>query len=217
MTYQLSNNNIPLCVYISHIFIHSSFSGYWGCFHILAIINSAAVNIGVHVCFWIIVFSGCMFRSGFTGSYGNSIFSFLRNFHVISIVVTKREILTKISLMIKHWYLIFCIIYFYIIFTVQGLRWLLITRALGGFKILMRFLMRAVNYNGAMPNTFIWKERKLCGQKTQPTIFLTIKGKKGAPFSSGLFVKLCVPFRASYDKWRWRKGKMEREKSLNVF
>ena len=37
-------------VYIYHIFfIHLSVDGHLGCFHILTIINSAAVNIGVHV------------------------------------------------------------------------------------------------------------------------------------------------------------------------
>ena len=38
-----------------HIFfIHSSVDGYLGCFHVLIIVNSSAVNIGVHVSFKIV-------------------------------------------------------------------------------------------------------------------------------------------------------------------
>ena len=55
-------------------FTHSSVDRRPGCFRALAIVNSAAMNIGAHVCFWITVFSGYMSRSGaIAGSYGRLI------------------------------------------------------------------------------------------------------------------------------------------------
>ena len=67
-----------------HIFfIHSSDNGHLGCFHVLAIVNRAAMNILVHDSFCIMVFSGYMPSSGVPVSYSSSIFSFLRNLHTV--------------------------------------------------------------------------------------------------------------------------------------
>ena len=64
-------------VYMYHSFlIHSSADGPLGCFHVLAIINSAAMTSGVHMSLLDLVSLGCMPRSGIAGSYGSSISSF---------------------------------------------------------------------------------------------------------------------------------------------
>ena len=53
-----------------NFFIHSSVDEHLGCFHVLAIVDSSAMNNGIHGSFSILVFSGYMPRSGIAGSYG---------------------------------------------------------------------------------------------------------------------------------------------------
>ena len=64
-----------------NLFIYSSVHEYLGGFHVLVIVNIAAMNIGVHVPFRIVVFPGDMPSTGIAGSYGRFIPSFLTNLH----------------------------------------------------------------------------------------------------------------------------------------
>ena len=64
-------------MHVNHdFFIHSSVDEHLGHFHVLAIVNTAAINSGLHVSFSILVSSGYFPRSGIAGLYGGFIPSF---------------------------------------------------------------------------------------------------------------------------------------------
>ena len=81
-----------VCMY-HNFFINLFVSEHLGCFHILAIVNSAAMNIGIHVPFSVLVSSGYGTpRSGIAQSYGGFIPRFLHVwffffYHLSSILV----------------------------------------------------------------------------------------------------------------------------------